>query len=58
MPLLTQHPLAWSVGFSPAAQAAPEAFVAATVPGAVQLDWARAHDWPPYTFGDNPKEYA
>jgi beta-mannosidase len=27
------------------------------VPGAVQLDWARGHDWPPHWQGDNYRAY-
>ncbi len=35
----------------------PSQFVPAQVPGAVQLDWARAHDWPDLNFADNFKQY-
>jgi beta-mannosidase len=27
------------------------------VPGAVQLDWAAANNWPPYWHGENPRAY-
>ncbi|HUL55227.1 MAG TPA: hypothetical protein VLT83_17630 [Opitutaceae bacterium] len=51
-------PFAWTVGPSPSAGAAPKRRVPATVPGAVQLDWARAEGWPPYWQGDNCRAYA
>ena len=50
--------LAWTVGHSPSADIAPARRVPAIVPGAVQLDWARAEGWPPYWQGDNCKAYA
>ncbi len=48
----TRTQLAWTVGRHASATAAPDAWVPATVPGAVQLDWARAHGLPDYTIGD------
>jgi beta-mannosidase len=39
-------PLVWTVGHTTSPERAPEQFFAATVPGAVQLDYARAHGWP------------
>lgn len=45
--------LSWETGYAEAPDAAPEIWIPATVPGAVQLDWARAHDWPPYYHADN-----
>ncbi len=36
---------------------APEAWVPATVPGAVQLDWARARGLPDIAFGQNVRAY-
>jgi len=51
------QPLDWRVGHAPTRDSAPETFVPATVPGAVQLDWARAHDWPPYWQGENSRDY-
>jgi beta-mannosidase len=45
--------LDWEVGHSPAAGVKPERWVPAAVPGAVQLDWARAEGWPPYWHGNN-----
>lgn len=47
----------WQVGFTADPAAAPETMIPATVPGAVQLDYARAHNWPPFTEGVNFREY-
>jgi beta-mannosidase len=49
--------LAWEVGHHAAVDGEPEQWVSATVPGAVQLDWANAHGWPPFYVGDNWREY-
>lgn len=49
--------LTWEVGWSGGAGASPERWVAAEVPGAVQLDWARAEGWETHTYGDNWKQY-
>ena len=46
------------VGFSGAEHSSPTEFYPAQVPGAVQLDWARAKDRPPYWVSNNFKEYA
>ncbi len=35
----------------------PSELVPAEVPGAVQLDWARAHDWPDYWVADHFRAY-
>lgn len=43
-------PLAFDVGPTPTPDQTPEKFIPASVPGAVQLDWARAHDWPPVEY--------
>ena len=53
-----RFPLSWTVGPASAADAAPKRRVPAVVPGAVQLDWARAEGWPPYWQGDNCRAYA
>jgi beta-mannosidase len=55
--MFVRQPLNWTVGFSSSPDATPQEFVPATVPGAVQLDWARAKDWPPHYVADNWKEY-
>ena len=39
-------PLQWKVGYTPQADCIPENFIPAVVPGAVQLDWAAAQNWP------------
>lgn len=48
----------WTVDHRTEPGAAPSRAVPATVPGAVQLDWAKAHDWPDPHFSDNHKAYA
>ena len=48
----------WSVGHHADVNQAPEEWVAAEVPGAVQLDWARAKGWDDHNYGDNWKDYA
>lgn len=50
-------PLTWEVGFTKELGVAPARYVPARVPGAVQLDWARAEGYPDYTYGDNFKQY-
>lgn len=47
----------WTVGHTADPAITPERFVPATVPGAVQLDWARAEGWPPYWQGENFRAY-
>jgi beta-mannosidase len=49
--------LTWQLGFSKEQHAAPERWIPAQVPGAVQLDWARAEAWPPYWLGENSLQY-
>ena len=49
--------LEWSVGTSDNAEDAPERRVPAVVPGAVQLDWARAEGWGRCDFNENWKDY-
>ena len=51
------QPLEWTVGHCPSPTATPKEFVPATVPGAVQLDWARAHQWPDHNVADHWREY-
>src|SRR5476651_1283601 len=55
--MLTRKSLQWTVGFSKSSDAAPDERVDAIVPGAVQLDWARAKKWGPHFFAANWKEY-
>ncbi len=49
--------LDWQLGHAATRDASPERWIAATVPGAVQLDWARAEGWPPYWHGEESKRY-
>ena len=49
--------LDWQVGWTDEPARTPVRFVAATVPGAVQLDWARAEGWGPYWYADNYLQY-
>lgn len=49
--------LHWEVGPAPAADLTPVEFVPAQVPGAVQLDWARAHGIPFPEFAGNSAGY-
>lgn len=49
--------LDWQVGRHEREDGLPTEWMPAQVPGAVQLDWARAHDWPPYWQGDNFRAY-
>ena len=51
------HSLTWTVGYTANPDITPTEFVPATVPGAVQLDWARAHGWPDYKYADNWRQY-
>ncbi len=53
----TQHDLQWRVGQAPDSSTRPHKFVPAQIPGAVQLDWARAHDWPDHNYADNFRAY-
>ncbi|HEY5561613.1 MAG TPA: glycoside hydrolase family 2 TIM barrel-domain containing protein [Clostridiaceae bacterium] len=49
--------LEWTVGFTKEKDMPVENRVVATVPGAVQLDWAKAKGYGSYTYGDNYKDY-
>lgn len=53
----SRHPLTWTVSHSAAADLANERLVPATVPGAVQLDWARTEGWPPFWHGEEHRRY-
>lgn len=50
--------LDWQVGWTADPARPPARFVPATVPGAVQLDWACAEGWPPYWQAENFRAYA
>jgi beta-mannosidase len=47
----------WETGWSNSADEAPERWVPAVVPGAVQLDYARAEQWDDHTYGENWRQY-
>lgn len=47
----------WQVGWTANPDQSPARFVPAAVPGAVQLDWARAEGWPPYWQAENFRAY-
>lgn len=53
----TLIPAQWTVGHTMDPAQPPAKRVPAEVPGAVQLDWARAENWPPYWFGGHFKDY-
>jgi beta-mannosidase len=52
-----QIPLIWSVGNHTTRDSSPLQNVPATVPGAVQLDWARAKNWPEHWKADHFLKY-
>ena len=47
----------WRLGFVKKAEEIPDEWVPAEVPGAVQLDYGRAHDYPPFEKSLNFKQY-
>jgi beta-mannosidase len=47
----------WTVGHTTTPTAVPNKFVPSEVPGAVQLDWAKAEGWAPHWKADNFKQY-
>lgn len=49
--------LKWQVGYCNTENTRPEEFFEATVPGAVQLDYAKAYNLPDYREGLNFKQY-
>lgn len=50
--------LRWTVGYTKYPSQSPQDMVPATVPGAAQLDYARANNWDDYNFGANFQQYA
>lgn len=48
---------AFSLGWHREPASEPTEWIQAAVPGAVQLDWARAHGWPEWWHGDEWKRY-
>lgn len=55
---LNRYNLEWKVGYSSDPSLRPEKSVAASVPGAVQLDWARAEGWPHFWQDGDVGRYA
>ena len=49
--------LDWQVGWTSDLSQPPARLVPAAVPGAVQLDWARAEGWEPHWVADNFRQY-
>jgi hypothetical protein len=43
----------WEVGFHQEKNDSPKEWYESTVPGAVQLDYAKAKQWADYTYDDN-----
>lgn len=54
---MKQFELTWEVGPAEDLATPPAEWVPAAVPGAVQLDWARAKDWPPVEWAGNSEDY-
>lgn len=55
--LSAQTTLNWSVGYSENKETAPAQFIPATVPGAVQLDFAKARNYGSHAYAENWKDY-
>lgn len=53
----TRLPQTWELGEHKTRESAPAEWVPATVPGAVQLDWGKAHGYPDYVYSENYKQY-
>lgn len=47
----------WKLGCSDSAGTTPMEWIEASVPGAVQLDWARAQGWPSHTWAREAERY-
>jgi len=56
-PAFAITPLEWKVGYSAEKSKAPAKYVPSLVPGAVQLDIAKAEKYPPHEFADNYKMF-
>lgn len=55
--LAAQQKLNWTVAYSDNIKATPTEFIPATVPGAVQLDFAKAKNYGPYYYAENWKDF-
>jgi beta-mannosidase len=51
------YPIDWEVAAVAGADIAPQQFIPAHVPGAVQLDWAQAHNMPLPEYAGNTPDY-
>ena len=47
----------WELGYTSSYEAQPKKWIAASVPGAVQLDIAKAEKYQPYFYAENWKDY-
>ena len=47
----------WELGYSPTSEGQPEKWIPATVPGAVQLDIAKAENYAPYYYAEHWKDF-
>ena len=56
--LMAEIKLNWQVGESQTEKDYPQKFIPAEVPGAVQLDFAKALKLPDYRFGINSRAYS
>ena len=54
---MSKQTLTWQVGSMTAIDQTPATMIPAQVPGAVQADYARANNWPPFYQGLNYKMY-
>ena len=52
-----ENKLDWVVGESASENETPKSFYAAEVPGAVQLDFAKALNYPDYRYADNVRQF-
>lgn len=53
-----RYNLDWRIGYTSDPSLCPSRFVAASVPGAVQIDWARAEGWPHFWQDGDVGRYA
>ena len=56
--MFKQHHMDWRMGHSPSKTVKPLKFIPASVPGAVQLDWAGAEGWPSPDYDNDTGRYA
>ncbi|MBO5068898.1 MAG: hypothetical protein J6C37_00830, partial [Roseburia sp.] len=55
---MTTTELNWTVGYTNSLDTIPAEMFPASVPGAAQLDYANANQWPPYQNGTNYQDFA